>query len=74
MRGRGRGSGRGRGRGRGRGAAGAPIIQSKSCSLYHCSPFLFFSQSLIGNMLYNLSFEAQVRLDREGEEEGQQGG
>ena len=57
---------------------GVPMIQSKSCSLYHCSPFLFFphffSQSLIGNMLYNLSFEAQVRLDSEGEEEGHQGG
>jgi len=25
-------------------------------------------------MLYNLSFEAQVRLDSEGEEEGHQGG
>ena len=53
---------------------GVPMIQSKSCSLYHCSPFLFFphffSQPLIGNMLYNLSFEAQVRLDSEGEEEG----
>ena len=34
----------------------------------------FFSQSLIANMLYNLSFEAQVRLDSEGEEEGHQGG